>query len=69
MLYHLPPFFIGHLVWFKWRDEKISYKMILVAVVAVPNPKRVGNRGLFFLPDVLIVIGVALIVWSKNRKI
>jgi len=43
--------------------------MILVAVVAVPNPKRVGNRGLFFLPDVLIVIGVALIVWSKNRKI
>jgi len=44
--------------------------MILVAVVvAVPNPKRVSNRGLFFLPDVLIVIGVAFIVWSKNRKI
>lgn len=43
--------------------------MVLAAVVAVLNLKRVGNLGAYFLPGVLIVIGVAFIVRSRNRRL
>jgi lipopolysaccharide export LptBFGC system permease protein LptF len=43
--------------------------MVLAAVVAVFNLRRAGGLGLYFLPGVLIVIGVAFIARSKNRRL
>jgi hypothetical protein len=43
--------------------------MVLAAVVAVMNLKRVGGLGLYFLPGMLVVIGAAFMVRSRNRRL
>ena len=43
--------------------------MVLAVVVAILNLRRVANMGAFFLPSLLIVLGVAFIVRAKNRRL
>ena len=43
--------------------------MVMAALVAVLNLKRVANLGAFFLPGTLIVIGLAFILRARNRRL
>lgn len=43
--------------------------MLLAAVVAVLNLRRVANLGAFYLPALLIVLGAAFIIRAKNRRL
>lgn len=43
--------------------------MVVAAVLAVLNLKRVGGLELYFLPGVFVVIGTAFIVRSKKRRL
>jgi hypothetical protein len=43
--------------------------MLLAVVVAVLNLRRVANLGAFYLPALLIVLGVAFIVRARNRRL
>jgi hypothetical protein len=43
--------------------------MLLAAVVAVLNLRRVANLGAFYLPALLIVLGAAFILRARNRRL
>ena len=43
--------------------------MALAVLVTVLNLRRAVGLGLYFLPGVLIVIGVAFIARSRNRRL
>jgi hypothetical protein len=43
--------------------------MVMAAVIAVLNLKRVADLGAFFLPAILIVIGLAFILRARNRRL
>lgn len=43
--------------------------MVIAAVIAILNLRRVANLGAFFLPSIFIVLGVAFIVRAKNRRL
>ena len=43
--------------------------MVMAALVAVLNLKRVADLGAFFLPSMLIVIGLAFILRARNRRL
>lgn len=44
-------------------------QIALAVAVAVLNLKRVGGLELFFLPGVVVALGAACIVRSKNRRL
>lgn len=43
--------------------------MVLAAVVAVLNLRRVADLGAFYLPALLIFLGAACFVGAKNRRL
>ncbi len=43
--------------------------MVIAAVIAILNLRRVADLGAFFLPSIFIVLGLAFIVRSKNRRL
>ena len=43
--------------------------MVMAVLVAVLNLKRVADLGAFFLPAILIVIGLAFILRARNRRL
>lgn len=43
--------------------------MILAAIMAVLNLRRVANLGAFYLPAILIVLGAAFILRARNRRL
>lgn len=43
--------------------------MVLAAVVAVLNLRRVANLGAVYLPALLIVIGMAFMLRARNRRL
>lgn len=43
--------------------------MILAAIVAVLNLRRVADLGAFYLPALLIFLGAACMVQARNRRL
>jgi hypothetical protein len=43
--------------------------MMLAALVAVLNLRRVANLGAFYLPAILIMVGAAFILRARNRRL
>lgn len=43
--------------------------MVIAAVIAILNLRRVANLGAFYLPSIFIVLGVAFIVRARNRRL
>jgi hypothetical protein len=43
--------------------------MILAALVAILNLRRVANLGAYYLPALLIVLGAAFMLRARNRRL
>jgi hypothetical protein len=43
--------------------------MVVAAVIAILNLRRVANLGVFFLPAIFIVLGAAFFIRAKNRRL
>ena len=43
--------------------------MVMAAIVAILNLKRVADLGAFFIPAILIIIGAGFILRARNRRL
>jgi hypothetical protein len=43
--------------------------LVIAAVIAILNLRRVANLGAFFLPSIFMVIGMAFILRARNRRL